>query len=95
MTATILQFPATQKQKPLHLDRKARYKVLLGLMFKSGLVGDFTNNKITEKQFQSKISEWSDTIELIGNEDLLNATPITPDMKKTIDQVYAEMTKAE
>ena len=95
MTATILQFPATQKQKPLHLDRKARYKVLLGLMFESALVDDFTNNKITEKQFQSKMSEWSDTIELIGNEDLLNATPITPDMQKVIDQVCAEMTKAE
>jgi len=95
MSATILQFPATQKQKPPHLDRKERYKVQLGLMFESGLLDDFTNNKITEKQFQSKMSEWSDAIELIENEDLLNATPITPDMQKTIDQVYAEMTKAE
>ncbi len=95
MTATILQFPATQKQKPLHLDRKARLKVLLGLMFKSGLVGDFTNNKITEKQFQAKMSEWSDAIKLIGDEDRLNVTPITPGMQKVIDQVRAEMTKAE
>jgi len=85
MTATILQFPATQKQKPLHLDRKARYGILLGLMFESGFLDDFTDNKITEKQLQSKMSEWSDIIELIKNEELLNIIPITPDIQKIID----------